>query len=44
MKRYSQGNYWEDLQQKYYGDGQIKNTRGRERENGKKIENNRNIP
>ena len=43
-KRYFQENYWGGLWLKYYRDGQIKNTRGRERENGKKIENNRNIP
>ena len=43
MKRCSQGNYWEDLQQKYYGDSQIKNMRGREREDEKKIGIDKNI-
>ena len=44
MRRYSQENYLEGLQQKYCRGGQIKSMRDRERENGKKIEINGNIP
>ena len=44
MRRYSQGNYLEGLQQKYCEDGQIKSMRGREREDRKKIGIDRNIP
>ena len=39
-KRYFQENYWGGLWLKYYRDGQIKNTRGRERKDGKRTGDN----
>ena len=39
-KRYFQENYWGGLWLKYYRDGQIKNTRGRGRKDGKRTGDN----
>jgi len=43
-KRSSQGNFQGGLQQKYYGGDQIRNTRDRGKEDGRKTEDNRKIP
>ena len=43
-KGYSQENYQGGLQLKSYRGGQIRNTRGRGRENGKRTKDNRKIP
>ena len=44
MKRYLQENYWRGLQLKFYGDSQIRNTRGRGRKDGKRTGYNGKIP
>ena len=44
IKRYSQENYLEDLQQKYCRVGQIRSTKDRGKGDGRRIRNNRSIP
>jgi len=44
MKRSSQGNFQRGLQQRYYGGGQIRNTKDRGKEDGRKTGGNRKIP
>ena len=39
-ERYSQENYWGDLQLKSCGGGQIRNIRNKERKNGKRTRDN----
>ena len=43
-KRCSQENYQKGLQLKYYGDGQKRNMRDKERKNGKRTRDNGKIP
>ena len=43
-KRSSQGNFQGGLQQRYYGGGQIRNTKDRGKEDGRKTGGNRKIP
>jgi len=43
-KRSSQGNFQRGLQQKYYGGDQIRNTRDRGKEDGRKTGDDRKIP
>ena len=44
MKRSSQENSQEGLQQKYYGGGQIRNMKDRGKKDGRKTGDNRKIP
>ena len=44
MKRSSQRNFQEGLQQRYYGGGQIRNTRDRGKEDRRKTRDNEKIP
>ena len=44
IKKYSQENYQGDLQLKYCGDGQTRNTRDKGRKDGKRTRDNRKIP
>ena len=43
MKRSSQGNFQGGLQQRYYGGGQIRNTKDREKEDRRKTGDDRKI-
>jgi len=44
MKRSSQENFQGGLQQKYYGGGQIKNTKNREKRDRRRTGDNKKIP